>query len=126
MSLPAPIDCLSPRLRQISDLIGLDLCLAIASAFGGGYITFPVSDRFPKDHPLLSIVPLEAAHGLLSEYRGERLQIPTAHSYRAALRRHEIAEALDEGRAPSEVARSFGVSLRSVQLTRQLAYSEAS
>jgi Mor transcription activator family len=125
MSAPTPIDALSPRLREIADLIGLEDCLAIASEFGGGYLNFrTASQQLPPDHPLLGIVSPEAVAKLLEMYAGERLQIPTAYGYRVALTHQQILADLQKGDTPAVIAKRYKLSLRSIQSLKQNASKE--
>lgn len=125
MSPPAPIDALSPRLREIADLIGLEECLSIASEFGGGYLNFRTANQeLPPSHPLVGIVSAEAVTKLLETYAGERLQIPTAYSYRVALTHQQILQDLDNGDTPAVVAKRHKLSLRSIQSLKQNASKE--
>jgi Mor transcription activator family len=125
MSAPIPIDALSPRLREIADLVGLEDCLAIASEFGGGYLNFRTTNQqLPPNHPLLGIVSPEAAAKLLEMYAGERLQIPTAYGYRVALTHQQILADLQKGDAPALIAKRYKLSLRSIQSLKQNASKE--
>ncbi|MGO1161714.1 LuxR C-terminal-related transcriptional regulator [Brucella sp. C7-11G] len=108
---------MTPLLNRIADAAGerAALILAREKACQKIYIPVDVSD----DHWLVSLIGIDAAKALCELFGGNKLEIPPALAGDKRRRAMAIAEMLDKGYSTNVIARSLGVTHKTVQLHRR-------
>lgn len=103
---------LPESLAQMCELIGLDKTLSLVRLFGGTRLRIPASPR--DGHPLLRVLTHAQGRLLGSHYGGDDLYIPSLARLRRRERNRRLRAAYDAGATAHELARSEGLSERSI------------
>ncbi|WP_316200424.1 MULTISPECIES: helix-turn-helix domain-containing protein [unclassified Bradyrhizobium] len=122
-SLPA-------ALQEIADVAGEAAALKIAAQHGGRRVYFPSTDKLIGDscehYWLVECVGLELARKICEHFqvdgRGQRIEIPlhVGGTYRQFIRSitKRVHELEDEGKSSAEIARTLGLTQRTVHRHR--------
>ena len=103
---------LSPLLRELEQVIGLEATLALVERWGGVILYIPQS--VPEEHPITEATGAEAAEKLCGYFGGNHISMPKAVEYRRLKRDHEIFLKRKTGMKASELAREYGLTQRHV------------
>tara|TARA_B100001939_G_scaffold72990_1_gene61158 strand:- start:10999 stop:11394 length:396 start_codon:yes stop_codon:yes gene_type:complete len=108
---------LSPKLREICDVIGFPATLKLAHAFGGTEVDIPKKIR--PGVRLVDCIGLEAAQKMQDHFGVGKFAVPLgpASSYNQLIRTtaQRIHEGLDAGRSNAAIARDVGCDIRTVR-----------
>ncbi|WP_321392789.1 helix-turn-helix domain-containing protein [Emcibacter sp.] len=108
---------LSPKLQEISDVIGFAATLKLAHEFGGTEVDIP---KNPKTGTrLVECIGQVAAEAMKKEYGPGKIAVPVgpASTYNQLIRGNArvIHQGLDEGLSNAKIARQVGCDIRTVR-----------
>lgn len=109
----AMLDLFPASLAEIARIIGPQGALRLVELYGGRRLYIP--ERIDATHALARELGLEAAEALGATYAGERIEIPLARQWCAAIRAKAVAEARAAGHSQAQVAEQFGICERTVR-----------
>ncbi len=110
---------LSPLLRQLAEVVGVDGVLKLSQTFGGRRLYVPAHPG--PEHPISKLLGQERAIALAREFGGIRTENPVPRAF-LFFRRQVYRRMLDDlaaGETQQAVARRFGYSRQFVSLLQQ-------
>jgi len=110
---------LSPLLRQLAEVVGVDGVLKLSQTFGGRRLYVPAHPG--PEHPISKLLGQERAIALAREFGGIRTENPVPRAF-LFFRRQVYRRMLDDlaaGETQMAVARRFGYSRQFVSLLQQ-------
>lgn len=109
-NLPARIDDLPASLRDVAEVLGLRVAIALIEHFGGLEIKLPIKPR--PDHPIIKALGARDGNALCAFLGGGSMYVP--HN-RTTSTRADILKLESEGKDRAEIARILGISQRHVR-----------
>ncbi|MBN2684596.1 MAG: hypothetical protein JXR40_04910 [Pontiellaceae bacterium] len=103
---------LSPMLRELERVIGLDATLALVDRWGG--INLYIPQTVPEGHTLAEAIGKEEAEKLSRYFGGDHISMPKAEEYRRLKRDHEIYRKKKSGVKANVLAREYGLTQRHI------------
>lgn len=110
---------MTPLLNRIADVAGERAALILAREKACEKIYIPAT--VTEDHWLPKLIGMESAIALCKRYAGDRIEIPPAMAGDKRRRAQVIAQMIDKGYSTNSIARTLGVTHKTVQLHRRKA-----
>ena len=107
-----PLEHLPDSGREIADLIGMDGLACLVAHYGGTPLSIP-KQMSPDWEPGRRLGE-DVSQRLVRAFPGERLTVPLLNTGYRAKRNAEILEAHTGGQSAKEIAKRFGIHVRSV------------
>lgn len=99
--------------REIVDVVGLEIALQIVSRWGGR--RFHVPARVGRFHPLALTIGYEPACRLVEAFRDQELDIPVERNVLLEIRNRMIVRAHEQGVSLSDIAAQYGLTRQGVR-----------
>lgn len=109
--------------HEIVRVIGMSAALALIERFGGTAVYVPHPSRVRPESPLAQAIGMEAACRLAAEWPGSEITIPLALQ---RLRRERNRAIRAEKMTVREIARKYGLTMRTVERIRAQAEDDES
>ena len=85
-------------LRNIADVVGLDVALKIARKYGGTELRIPVREgALTDDHPIVRLIGRDVADKLCFRFSAERIRVPIGPFHHSVHRLYEFAKLRKNG-----------------------------
>lgn len=108
---------MTPLLNRIADVAGERAALILGREKACEKIYIPTNA--PENHWLSQLVGIDAARAICDQFGPGHLEIPPAMAGEKRRRSQAIAQMLDKGYSTNAIARSLGVTHKTVQLHRR-------
>jgi hypothetical protein len=109
------LDDLSPMLRELAGVIGIQDTLKFMRAFSGRRVGVPSGFQGCPDHPLVERLGEELASKILDFYAGQCVQVPCGRNLSIAVAKRRAYKALASGELNySDIAERCGVHVRTI------------
>jgi Mor family transcriptional regulator len=103
---------LSPMLRELETVIGLEATLLLVDQWGGVNLYIPQS--VADGHAIVEKIGLDAAEKLAGYFGGDHIAMPKAEEYRRLQRDREIYQKKKAGTPAHVLAREYNLTQRHV------------
>ncbi|MEF8699249.1 MAG: Mor transcription activator family protein [Candidatus Accumulibacter sp. UW20] len=106
---------LPQSIRDIADLIGLPVTMALVRHYGGSVLKVPVGKMASQTRSeLIDLLGPGAAELLIKRYSGETIYISRCADAKREDRNRKIIADFDEGKSVLDLSRNYGLSNRSI------------
>ncbi|MBN2684986.1 MAG: hypothetical protein JXR40_06880 [Pontiellaceae bacterium] len=103
---------LSPMLKELERVVGLEATLALVERWGG--INLYIPQTAPEGHVLALAIGVEAAEKLARYFGGDHISMPKAEEYKRLKRDREIWQKRQQGACANTLALDYGLTQRHI------------
>lgn len=100
--------------REMAEIIGIDLSMEIVKKFGGLRLHVPLPHHLTASHRISQLIGFGKAQDFALHFGGVTLSIPLCKSMLLESRNIEIRKKYDEGVSVSRIAEEFSITERTV------------